>query len=110
MAPRWTASYAESVAQFDAAGRLLTILLLYTERYGEEIEPGKRYTLDLALNQSDLASMVGARREWINRILGDWRRRGMLEYGRGVFTILDLPRVVAERDSRTEANLDSGEW
>jgi CRP-like cAMP-binding protein len=107
---RWAASFAESVAQFDAAGRLLHFILLYNTRYGRELEPGKRYELDLALSQSDLASMVGARREWVNRILVDWRRRGLLEFERGVITILDLPRVVAERDSRTEANLSSGEW
>ena len=107
---RWTASYAESIAQFDAAGRLLHILLAHNERYGQEIEPGKRYLIDLGLTQSDLASMVGARREWINRILGDWKRRELLEFNKGVITILDLPRVVAERDSRIEANLGDSGW
>jgi CRP-like cAMP-binding protein len=107
---RWTASFAESVAQFDAAGRLLHFILLYNTRYGAEIETGQRYELDLAMSQSDLASMVGARREWVNRILADWRKRGLLEFDRGVITILDLPRVVAERDSRTEANLGSDTW
>lgn len=107
---RWTAAFAESVAQFDAAGRLLHFILLYNARYGRELEPGLRYELDLAMSQSDLASMVGARREWINRILADWRKRGLLEFDRGVITILDHPRVVAERDSRTEANLGSTTW
>jgi CRP/FNR family transcriptional regulator, cyclic AMP receptor protein len=107
---RWTAAYAESVAQFDAAGRLLHILLHHNARYGQAIEPGKRYTVDLALNQSDLASMVGARREWVNRLLSDWRKRGLLEFDNGVITILDLPRVEAERDSRIEANQHSGAW
>lgn len=107
---RWTAAFAESVAQFDAAGRLLHFILLYNARYGRELEPGIKYELDLAVNQSDLASMVGARREWVNRILADWRKRGLLEFDRGVITILDLPRVIAERDSRTEANVRSGTW
>lgn len=107
---RWTASYAESIAQFDAAGRLLHILLAHNDRYGQEIEAGKRYTIELGLNQSDLASMVGARREWVNRILGDWRRRDLLAFDRGTITILDLPRVVAERDSRIEAFVTGDEW
>lgn len=106
----WTASYAESIAQFDAAGRLLHILLYYVERYGQEIEAGKKYKVDLSLNQTDLASMVGARREWINRLLADWRKRGLLEYDRGAIIILDLPRVVAERDSRIEANHSTTGW
>lgn len=107
---RWTSAYAESIAQFDAAGRLLHIILLNNERYGEALEPGKRYQLNVGLNQSDLASMVGARREWVNRILSEWRRRGLLEFDGGMITILDLPRVVRERDSRIEANQTGGEW
>ncbi len=105
---RWTAAFAESIAQFDAAGRLLHIILQHNDQYGEVLEAGKRYQVNIGLNQSDLASMVGARREWINRILSEWRRRGLLEFDNGVITILDLPRVRAERDSRIEAN--QGEW
>jgi len=107
---RWTAAYAESIAQFDAAGRLLHILLDNNARYGEAITPGKCYVLNLALSQSDLASMVGARREWVNRILSEWRRRGLVEFDNGVITILDLPRVIAERDSRIEANQPGDAW
>jgi CRP/FNR family transcriptional regulator, cyclic AMP receptor protein len=72
---RWTAAYAESIAQFDAAGRLLHIILLHNAQYGEAVDsdqPGvQRYVVNIGLNQSDLASMVGARREWINRILSE---------------------------------------
>jgi len=107
---RWTASFAESVAQFDAAGRLLHILLSYVERYGIEMEAGKQYSVDLSLNQTDLASMVGGRREWVNRLLSDWRKRGLLEYDRGVITILDMERVVAERDSRIEILSTDSDW
>lgn len=103
---RWTAAYAETIAQYDAAGRLLHILLLYNDRFGEAQEPGKRYVLDLGLNQSDLASLVGVRREWLNHILQEWNRRGLINYAAGKITILDLPRVVAERDSRIEARLE----
>lgn len=105
---RWTSAFAESIAQFDAAGRLLHIILQHNDQYGEPLAPGSRYQVNIGLNQSDLASMVGARREWVNRILSEWRRRGLLEFDNGVITILDLPRVRAERDSRIEAN--QGEW
>jgi CRP/FNR family cyclic AMP-dependent transcriptional regulator len=104
---RWTAEYAETIAQYDCAGRLLHILLLYNEQFGQEAEVGKRYILDLALNQTDLASLVGARREWVNRILGDWRKRGLIEYADGTIIILDLPRVQEERDNRLEAYGDT---
>jgi CRP/FNR family transcriptional regulator/CRP/FNR family cyclic AMP-dependent transcriptional regulator len=105
---RWTAAYAEAVAQYDAAGRLLHILLLYNDKFGTVVEAGKRYVLDLGLNQADLASLVGVRREWINQLLQRWRKRGLIDYKAGKITILDLPRVEAERDSRIEAT--KGEW
>lgn len=108
---RWTAGFAESIAQFDAAGRLLHFLILYTQRYGKPMaDETDAYSLELGLSQSDLASMVGARREWVNRIMGDWRRRGLIDYDRDVIYILDMPAVVDERDSRTEANLSGGDW
>ncbi|MBI1878214.1 MAG: Crp/Fnr family transcriptional regulator [Chloroflexi bacterium] len=102
---RWTAAFAETIAQYDAAGRLLHMLLLYNEQFGQEEEAGKRYVLDLALNQTDLASLVGARREWVNRLLRDWQRRGIVAYEGGKVIILDLPRAREERDSRIEANV-----
>lgn len=107
---RWTAAYAETIAQYDAAGRLLHILLLYNEQFGQEEEAGKRYVLDLALNQTDLASLVGARREWVNRLLRDWQKRGIVAFEAGKIIILDLPRAQAERDSRIEANVGEAEW
>ncbi|MBU0494400.1 MAG: Crp/Fnr family transcriptional regulator [Chloroflexi bacterium] len=107
---RWMATYAETIAQYDAAGRLLHILLYYNRRFGEEQEPGRRYVLNLALNQADLASLVGARREWVNRILHDWRQRDLIAYDAGRIVILDLPRVQQERDRRMAIPLDQEEW
>jgi len=107
---RWTASYAETIARYDAAGRLLHILLLFNEKFGEEQQPGQRYLLDLGLNQTDLASLVGVRREWVNRILQYWSREKLIEYKGGKLIILDLERVRRERDSRLEANLNHIDW
>ncbi|HLF25516.1 MAG TPA: Crp/Fnr family transcriptional regulator [Anaerolineae bacterium] len=107
---RWTAAYAEAVAQYDAAGRLLHLLLTFNDQFGEEVEKGKRYILDLGLNRADLASLIGVRREWINHLLHDWRKRGLLGYSAGKITILDRLRVEQERDSRIEANLREKDW
>jgi CRP-like cAMP-binding protein len=106
---RWTTAYAETIAQYDTAGRLLHILLNYNEVLGRTVVAGKRYELDLSMNQSDLASLVGARREWVNRILQDWRHRGLIEYKRGKITILDLHAVEQERDRRMELYADD-DW
>ena len=107
---RWTAAYAETIARYDAAGRLLHTLLLFNERFGEEQEPGQRYVLDLGLNQTDLASLVGVRREWVNRILQFWSKNKLIEYEGGKLIILDLARVKQERDRRLEANLEQIDW
>ncbi|MBI1878415.1 MAG: Crp/Fnr family transcriptional regulator [Chloroflexi bacterium] len=63
---RWAAMYAATVAQLDAAGRLLHLLLLYNEEFGQIEAGGQRSVLELGLNQTDLATLVGARRGWIN--------------------------------------------
>jgi len=97
---RWTSMYAESLARMDAAGRFLHFLLLYNEELGQAVTPGKSYLLNLGLTQDELASLIGARRQWVNKILGEWSQRGLVAFDNGVLTILDLPRVQAERDSR----------
>lgn len=97
---RWTSIFAETIARLDAAGRLLQLLLLYNDEFGEAEIPGQRYLVDLGLNQADLASMVGTTRGWVNQILGEWRRRELIDFNAGGVIILDLPRVEAERDSR----------
>ena len=99
---RWTASYAAAVAQYDAAARLLHILLLYLEKFGQKQDDDGSYLLDLSLNQTELASLVGARREWVNRLLREWSRRGLMTYQPGKIVIHDLPGVEAELDSRIE--------
>jgi CRP-like cAMP-binding protein len=66
--------------------------------------------LDLSMNQTDLASLVGARREWVNRILRDWSKRGLIEYEHGKITILDLPAVEEERGRRIDLYAGDEEW
>lgn len=92
---RWTTSYAETIARFDAAGRLQHLLLLYNEQFGQVIEQGKVALLDLGLSQGDLATLVGTTRGWVNEILSGWRNRGLMDFEDGRITILDLERFAA---------------
>ena len=84
--------------------------MLFNEKFGEVQQPCQRYLLDLGLNQTDLASLVGVRREWVNRILQYWSKKKLIEYEGGKLIILDLARVRQERDSRLEAKLDQIDW
>jgi CRP-like cAMP-binding protein len=97
---RWTTHFSHTLAQYDTAGRLLHLLIEYLDKFGKVIAPEKIYELHLALNQAELASMVGARREWVNRLLQQWRKEGLITYGRGIITILDLKALIRERDRR----------
>ena len=56
------------------------------------------------------ATMVGARREWVNRILREWNKKGLIEYKHGKITILDLPEFEKERDRRIGFLKDEDEW
>ena len=102
--------YAETIAQYDIGGRLLHTILYYNTIFGQEIVRNKCYQVDLGLSQEDLASMVGARREWVNRLLSRWRQQGLIAVSRGKITILDLPAVEAERDRRIELLPGDDEW
>ena len=67
-------------------------------------ETGQRAVLELGLTQSDLATLVGAKRGWVNHILQQWRKRELIEFNAGTLTMLDLPRVQQEHDRRIEGN------
>jgi len=95
---RWTAMIAEALAQYDTTSRLVRILLLYVEQFGEK-QTESKYVLEWGLTQSDLASLLGVRREWLNQILTQWRKRKLLTFEEGTLTVLNLPRLLAETKS-----------
>jgi hypothetical protein len=74
---------------------------------GEKQESDNRWVLDLGLNQTELASLVGVGRGWLNHLLQDWNRRGLVEYSAGMIIILDLARVRQERDQRMESEAET---
>lgn len=73
--------------------RLARKLLELAQLHGE-IEPdGVR--IDLALTQSDLASLAGTTRESINKALGAFRRQGLVRMQRGHIVIVDADALRA---------------
>jgi CRP/FNR family cyclic AMP-dependent transcriptional regulator len=69
------------------ASRLAKKLLELGEEHGQVTPRGTR--ISLTLTQQDLASMIGARRENVNRALAHARKHGWLSDRNGVFTILN---------------------
>jgi len=75
----------------DVPGRVAKALLDMAARFGVSAEDGLRVTHDLT--QEELAQLVGASRETVNKALADFAARGFLRLeGRGV-VILDVERL-----------------
>jgi CRP/FNR family cyclic AMP-dependent transcriptional regulator len=76
------------LAFFELPTRLAKLLLSYgSERAGKEMR--------LSLSQTELAEMVGATRENVNRCLRDWHRRGLVKL-QGGWTV--IPNTEKLRD------------
>jgi CRP/FNR family transcriptional regulator, cyclic AMP receptor protein len=74
------------LAFFELPTRLAKLLL----SYGSE-RPGKEPRL--SLSQTELAEMVGATRENVNRCLRDWHRRGLVKLQDGWTVILNTDKL-----------------
>jgi len=74
------------LAFFELPSRLAKVLLSYaSEKIGKEVR--------LSLSQTELAEMVGATRENVNRCLRDWHRRGIVKLKDGWTIILDTEKL-----------------
>jgi CRP/FNR family cyclic AMP-dependent transcriptional regulator len=78
----------------DLPGRLAKLLLALADERGSATPCGIR--IDLRLSQSELAAMVGATRESVNRCLNAYAERGILDFDRETITLRD-PAVLRAR-------------
>ncbi len=85
--------YAESLAFLDLEGRLAKALLQMSERYGVR---GDGIEIDIDLTQAELATMVGATRERVNRALAAFRAQHLVEL-RGKKIVLLEPERLRQR-------------
>jgi CRP/FNR family cyclic AMP-dependent transcriptional regulator len=85
-----------SLAAHETETRLARQLMGFAARYGSTA-PGGGILIPLRLTQSDLASLVGASRERVNRILVSWRERGYLSSDSGHQLTLNQPDAIARR-------------
>jgi len=70
-------AFIEDTIFLDVAGRVAKKLLELAEAYGEEMDGG--LVIDLPLTQLELATMVGVTRETVNKHLGAFRARGIID-------------------------------
>jgi CRP-like cAMP-binding protein len=74
---RGAATHVESIIFQDVLGRVAFEVLNLAERHGRDTETG--IEIDMPLTQSDLATIVGATRESVNKALATLRKQGLLE-------------------------------
>ena len=75
----------------DVPGRVAKALLDLASRFGVETDDGLRVTHDLT--QEELAQLVGASRETVNKALADFASRGFLRLEGRAVVILDIERL-----------------
>ncbi len=94
---RWTSDMIESIVFLDIPRRLAKRLLILADEHGRDV--GHDVHLDVGLSQEDLANMLGATRESVNKVLRAFQQQGLIAYGRGELRILNrlaLQEVAAE--------------
>jgi CRP/FNR family transcriptional regulator len=75
----------------DVPGRVAKQLLDLSERFGTSVEDGLRVSHDLT--QEELAQLVGASRETVNKALADFASRGWLRLEARAVVLLDVERL-----------------
>lgn len=70
----------------DTPAKLTQFLLDRAEKHGQSTADGLRITL--YMTHEEIARNIGASRESVSRILGDWKHRGVIRVSGGTITIL----------------------
>ena len=84
---RYSTQQMGSLTFLDVSGRLARKLLELAQAYGVAEPEGVR--IDTTLTQSDLASLIGATRESINKAMSALRRQGLVLLRHGSIIIVD---------------------
>src|SRR5660397_155900 len=75
----------------DVPGRVAKALLDLSTRFGERVDDGLRVAHDLT--QEELAQLVGASRETVNKALADFAARGWVRREGRAVVLLDADRL-----------------
>jgi CRP-like cAMP-binding protein len=83
---RRNAQLLQDAAFLDVPGRLARVILELAESEGQPGRPG--VAISARLTQTELAGMIGASRESVNKWLGSYERRGLIRCERGLIIVL----------------------
>jgi CRP-like cAMP-binding protein len=91
---RQTDQLVHDAAFFDVPGRLASAILRLAETLGQPVADG--VLISRRLTQVELADMIGASRESVNKWLSFYQRQGAIRSDRGLITIL-RPAALQQR-------------
>jgi CRP-like cAMP-binding protein len=91
---RQTDQLVHDAAFFDVPGRLASAILRLAETLGQPVADG--VTISRRLTQVELADMIGASRESVNKWLSYYQRQGYIRAERGLITVL-RPQALQQR-------------
>ncbi|WP_248926024.1 Crp/Fnr family transcriptional regulator [Paenibacillus hamazuiensis] len=85
---RITQTKFRDLMMYGKTGALCSLLVRLCNSYG--VPRGPHIYVDLKLNNTEMADMIGATRESVNRMLSDLRKEDVVEYEDGHILIKDL--------------------
>ena len=91
---RMLSDRTQNMSLLNVECRLAKAILGLAERFGKEERRGE-ILLTLKLSQQELANMVGATRELVNRRLRGWQDQGIIEMEKGHVVIRDAAALEA---------------
>jgi CRP-like cAMP-binding protein len=89
---RRSATHVESIIFQDVLGRVAFEVLNLADRHGRRADGV--IEIDMPLTQSDLATIVGATRESVNKALATLRKQGLLEMEGTQLQVLDPDKLM----------------
>jgi CRP-like cAMP-binding protein len=91
---RMLSDRTQNMSLLNVECRLARTILSLAEQFGKQ-EPRGEILLTLKLSQQDLANMVGATRELVNRRLKGWQDQGIIDIEKGRVVIRDAAALEA---------------
>jgi CRP/FNR family cyclic AMP-dependent transcriptional regulator len=88
---RLAADMSVSIRYLDVQARFYR-RLQYLGRYDAH-DDGDGVRIQHALSQRELADSIGVSREALNKLFGEWKRAGLVAYGRGYMVVKDPPAL-----------------
>lgn len=86
---RITETKVRDLILYGKSGALCSSLIRLCHSFGTENEVGE-ITIDQKLTNTDLAEMIGATRESVNRMLNDLKQKDVLAFDHGIIHVKDI--------------------